>query len=105
VAEAEAFTAGVVEAVVFHGGGGGGFHGGGGGGGGFHGGGVGASTVGVEEEVSTARVVAHIVEGLLRGLAVLRWGSYRSVGPGADSRRAATERAGVLTADSVHRAA
>jgi hypothetical protein len=44
-AEAEAFTAGVVEAVV------------------STVVGVGASTAAVEEEVSIARVVAHIVEG------------------------------------------
>jgi len=84
--EAEAFTAGVVEAVV------------------STVVGVGASTA-VEEEVSIARVVAHIVEGAPSGRRGPSAGGATVVAAlVADSRRAATERAGVLMADSVHRA-
>ncbi len=89
-AEAEAFTAGVVEAVVSTVG-------------------VGASTAAVEEEVvSIARVVvvAHIVEGAPSGPhGPSAGGATAALALVADSRRAATERAGVLTADTVHRAA
>ena len=86
--EAEAFTAGVVEAVVSTVG-------------------VGASTAAVEEEVvSIARVVAHIVEGAPSGPhGPSAGGATAALALVADSRRAATERAGVLTADTVHRAA
>jgi len=90
VVEAEAFTAGVVEAVV------------------STVVGVGASTAAVEEEeeVSIARVVAHIVEGAPSGPhGPSAGGATAALALVADSRRAATERAGVLTADSVHRAA
>jgi len=86
--EAEAFTAGVVEAVV------------------STVVGVGASTAAVEEEVSRARVVAHIVAGAPSGpRGPSAGGATAALALVADSRRAATERAGVLTADSVHRAA
>jgi hypothetical protein len=88
-AEAEAFTAGVVEAE------------------GSTVAGVGASTAALAaEEVSIAGVGAHIVEGApseRRGPSA--GGATVAAALVADSRRAATERAGVRTADSVHRAA
>ena len=87
-AEAAAFTAVVVEAEV------------------STVAGVGASTAVVVEEVSIARVVAHIVEGAPSGPHGPSAGeATAALALVADSRRAATERAGVLTADSVHRAA
>lgn len=68
---------------------------------------AGASTAAVEEEqVSIARVVADIVEGAPSGPRGPSAEEATAAGAlVADSRRAASERAGVLTADSVHRAA
>ena len=66
---------------------------------------VGASTAGVEEGVSIAGVVADIVEvapSEPRGPSAEE--ATAAAALVADSRRAATERAGVRTADSVHRA-
>ena len=87
-AEAAAFTAGAVEAVV------------------STVVGAGASAAAGEEEVSIARGVAHIGEGAPLGpRGPSAGGATAALALVADSQRAATEWAGVLTADSVLRAA